>query len=182
MFAIKLIYGIVVWSGCLLVVAYSQVELTEKYFPALNAAMHNNGSEDEPYVDYVFVRIRADMSALESASNNSTWAGTRSDLLHNESSLVDLETQNAKLQDTLARERFSNVGANVVCERWAINEFGPALKNYTASKRAFFLAAKANPTITPENDLAVQAILGQERESSRHLQQILSDSGASCPK
>jgi hypothetical protein len=181
-FAIELIYGIVVMGGVLLVVAYFQVELTEKYFPALNAAMHNHGIEDEDDMKYVFVRIKSDASVLESAADGSTWASARSVLLQKEANLVDLEAQNAKLQPKMALERASNLDANDACERWTLSEFGPALKNYTVAQRALFSAAKASPTITPQNYLALQAVLNQEQESSRQLRQALFDADKFCTK
>jgi hypothetical protein len=180
MFAIKLIYGIIVWSGVLLVIAYFQVGVTEKYMPALNAAMHGHGIEDEFDMNYILVKIQTDMSALESASDGSAWVATRSDLLQKEANLIDLEAQNAKLQPRMVLQRAQGLGANDSCERWALNEFGPALKNYTAAERAFFAAAKANRAITPENDLAIQAILDQEGESSRRLHGALSEAGKFC--
>jgi len=181
-FAIKLIYGIIVWSGVLLVVAYFQIELTENYFPALNAAMHNHGIEDEDDLRYVFVRIKSDMSGLESAANGSTWTGARSALLQREANLVDLEAQNAKLQPKMTLDRVSNLDANDDCERWTLNEFGPALKNYSVAQRALFVAAKANPTVTPQNDLALQAILDQAGDSSRQLRHAFSDAGRFCTR
>jgi len=82
---------------------YSQVELTEKYFPASTPQCTTTGRKMNP----MWI-----MFSSESAPTCQPWSREqqlnlgryRSDLLHNESSLVDLETQNAKLQDTLARE------------------------------------------------------------------------------
>jgi hypothetical protein len=179
-FAIKLIYGIVIWGGVLLVVAYFQIELTEKYFPALNAAMHNHGIEDEDDMKYTFLRIQTDTSTLQSASYSSTWADIRSDLLQKESNLIDLEAQNAKLQPKMALERATNLEANDACERWALDEFGPALKDYTVAQRALFAAARANATMTPQNNPGLQAVLYQEDESSRRLRQAFSDAGKFC--
>jgi hypothetical protein len=179
-FAVKLIYGVIVWGGILGVVAYLRIDFVERHAPSLNAAMHDQGFDDENDSIYSIGKIAKDVAALGAESSTSNWADKRAELLKKELFLTDLSDRNEKLQRTMAIERAKNAGMNDACERWMLDEFGPALLAYTQSENLLFAFAKGNAEIRLGNDAALAVVSAQEEESSQALRRVLGKARSVC--
>lgn len=174
-FALKLIVGIVGWTFALGALASHEVDLTEKYAPALNARLHGGEITDEDDAVYSFSKVVNDISSLEAGFKSHAWEGFRTELLAREPYLTDLNQQNGRLQRKMSEERTANVGSNDSCERWALDELGPALNQYTDAQNALFAFAKSTSQLADDNRTAINAVSGREEEALARLRQVFSD-------
>jgi hypothetical protein len=174
-FALKLIVGVVAWTFVLGALASHEVDLTEKYAPALNAKLHGGEIADEDDAVYSFAKVVKDISALEAGFKSHAWDGFRAELLSREQYLKDLNQQNEKLQRKMNDERTANAGNNDSCERWALDEVGPALNEYTNAQNAFFSFAKNTSQLADDNHTAITVVSEREEEALTRLQHVFSD-------
>lgn len=174
-FALKLIVGVVAWTFVLGALASHEVDLTEKYAPALNAKLHGGEITDEDDAAYSFSKAVKDISALEAGFKSHAWDGFRAELLAREQYLTDLNQQNEKLQRKMNEERTANAGNNDSCESWALNEVGPALNEYTEAQNAFFSFAKNTSKLADDNRSAITVVSQREEEALTKLQHVFSD-------
>lgn len=181
-FALKLIVGVVAWTFVFGALASHEVDLTEKYAPALNAKLHGGEITDADDAVYSFSKAVKDISALEAGFKSHAWDGFRTELLAREHYLTDLNQQNEKLQRKMNEERTANVGNNDTCERWALDEVGPALNEYADAQNAFFSFAK-NTSQLPDNRTGITAVSQREEDALARLRQVFSDdTGKTCAK
>ena len=182
-FALKLIVGVVAWTFVFGALASHEVDLTEKYAPALNAKLHGGEITNEDDAAYSFAKVGKDISALEAGFKSSAWDGFRTELLAREQYLTDLNQQNERLQRKMNEERTANAGANDSCERWALDEVGPALNEYTNAQNAFFSFAKNTSRVSDDNRTAITAVSQREEDALASLRQVFTnDAGKTCAK
>lgn len=182
-FAFKLIYGVIVWTGVLAIIAYHQVDFLEQHAPALNARMHSGEITDDSDGEYAGLQIGKDIAGLDADLKGTTWASKRTELLARQPYLIDLNEQNEKLQNQMARERDANVAVNDKCEQLAINEFAPALNSYTLNENKLFGFVKGAIKINKENSQIFKEVSDQEDNAIQQLQKSYADFDANkCGK
>jgi hypothetical protein len=120
---------------------------------------------------------------LEADIKSNDWIGIRSELLARAPLLTDLDAQNVKFQRQLQKERDANLGATDACEKWAIEEMGPALKDYTVAEDNLFAFVKSNPTIGKETDSPREQLVDQHDSDLHKFIVIFSDANShACDK
>ena len=72
-------------------------------------------------------------------------------------------------------ERTANDGTDDSCERWALDEVGPALNEYTEAQNAFFSFAKSTSKLTDDNRSKITAVSQREEDALTRLQHVFSD-------
>lgn len=165
----KLIYGGIVCIAVLVFVAYQSVGFMEKHAPGINAAMHNGEIGDESDGEYHGLKIGNDIVALEAPYNGKDWASIRSEVLSREPYLIDLKQQNEIFQRRTVAEKNTNLSRGDVCEGLALDEFAPALKNYTSVVNSEFSIIKANPTSTEAASASLDTLSKEEDEARNQL-------------
>src|SRR5262249_1777547 len=127
----KFIYGTIVCIGILVFVAYRSVDFMEKHAPRINAMMHGGEMSDESDGEYFGLQVGKDIKALGTPYNGKDWVTFRSEVISREPYLSDLNRQNERFQQRTVMEKSANADKDDVCEKIALNEFSPALNNYT---------------------------------------------------
>jgi hypothetical protein len=94
------------------------------------------------------LKIGDDIVALAAPAKGDDWAAMRSDFLSREPYLIDLKAQNDKFQRRAVIEQNANLGTNDFCEKIALNDFLPALNDYTNVLEEEFSVLKSAPTPT----------------------------------
>jgi len=174
-FKFKLVYGAIILCIGLGFLAYYHVEFMEKVAPGLNARLHKGEITEEADGEYVGTQIWKDIRALEADYKDKDWSGIRTEMLSREHYLIDLKTQNNKLQSRIQIERGANLGANDICEQLALDELGPALKIYTTAQDNLFSFAKNATELTPDNSTALQLLTVREESALQQLTKFISD-------
>lgn len=126
----KLVYGGVVGVVLLGFLAYNSVPFMEKVAPSLNASLHNGDISDGADAKYAGARLGHDIHELSAPIKSAGWAAIRTEYLAREPYFNDLKIQNGKLQQAFARERTEGALLDQ-CEKLALNQFGPAVAEYT---------------------------------------------------
>jgi len=174
-FKFKLIYGMIIWGAVLAFVAYHSVGFLEKHAPTINAKLHGGEISDDADAEYSGTKIGNDIVALEAEFKSKEWAGLRSEMLSRTSYLVDLTAQNDKLQRQFTKERDANVAANDACEKLALDEFGPAVNDYTSAMNDTFSLVKSTTAPTSETGPALDKLTAREEGSMARLRAYFSD-------
>lgn len=174
-FTLKIVYGVIVCAAILGAIAYHHVEFMEKVAPGINAKLHNGELSDDADGEYAGVQIGKDIAALEADIKSKDWTGFRAEVLARESYLTDLNLQNNKFQDRLVVERNANLGANDVCENLGLTEWGPSLKEYTASQNDLFAFAKSTSDLTDEKAASLHVLTDKEAAAMKHMRQYFDD-------
>lgn len=182
-FALKLIYGVVVWTGVLALVAYHQVDFMEQHAPALNAKLHSGKITDDSGSEYAGLQIGKDIEVLEADVKATNWPGMRNELLARQPYLNDLNARNEDFQNQVSHERDANLGANDTCEYLTITEFAPALNDFTHNENKLLGFAKDTTAINKETSQALKDVSDQENGAIQELQKAYSDFDAhKCSK
>ena len=171
----KLVYGAIVCVGILAFAAYKSVGFMEKHAPRVNAAMHNGGISDESDGEYAGLQIGKDINALESPYKGEDWASIRSEVITREPYLNDLKRQNEKFQQRSPEEKTASLGKDDICKRIALDEFVPALNNFTNALDAEFSLIKATPAATKAAATSLDALSKQEDEARKQLSEYFDD-------
>lgn len=179
----KLIYGAIVWTIILGIIADQSVDFVEKYAPSLNARLHRGGITDDADAQYAGTKIGEDITALEADTKSKEWPALRAEFLAREPFLNDLKAQYNKLQDALATERSNGVMANDPCEQLTETEFAPALNDYANLQSQFLSLLKS--TATPDENAAasIDAMEKQDKAVLTRLSKYFSETDAKgCSK
>lgn len=174
----KLVYGSIVCLGILAFTAYKSVGFMEKHAPRINAAMHGGEMSDESDGEYAGIQIGKDISELESPYKGHDWETIRSEVISRETFLNDLKRQNEKFQQRAPEEKTDNLGNDDICERIALNEFVPALNNFTKALDAEFSLIKATPNATESASTTLNALSDREDEARKQLSTYFDDAKA----
>jgi hypothetical protein len=179
----KFVYGGIVCAAVLVFVAYKSVGFMEKRAPRINAAMHGGEISDESDGEYFGIQVGKDIKALGTPFKGQNWAAIRSEVLSREQYLDDLKQQNEKFQQRTVVEKNANLGSHDVCERIALDEFAPALNNYTNVLTAEFSLIRATPEATKVATASLDALSKQEDEARKQLSAYFEDTAAKgCDK
>jgi hypothetical protein len=171
----KLIYGSIVCAGVLAFVAYKSVAFMEKHAPRINAAMHNGEISDDSDSEYLGLKIGDNIAALEAPYKGNDWASIRVEVLSREPYLNDLKEQNERFQQRTALEKNAHLGNDDICERLALDEFAPALRNFTKALDSEFSLIKTTPTATKAATASLGALSKQEDEARDQLSTYFDD-------
>jgi hypothetical protein len=171
----KLIYGAIVCIGVLVYIAYQSVGFMEKHAPRVNAALHSGELSEDSDMHYAGMKIGDDIKALEAPYKSDGWAAVRSEILSREPYLNDLKLQNERFQQRIVVEKNANLGDNDVCERIALTEFGPALKNYARTLDAEFTLIKNTPEATKTAATSLHDLGKQEDDGVGQLSAYFDD-------
>lgn len=174
-FKFKIIYGAIVCVIGLGVAAYYNVDFVEKHAPTVNARLHNGEISNDADAEYSVAKLAEDEKALGADYASKDWAGFRSEMLSREPYLLDLTAQNDKLQRRISLERGTSLG-NDVCEKLALDEFGPALNHYAKVQNDAFSYIKSTTTPTPTTDSTLKALTDREDAALRQMHAFFADS------
>lgn len=176
-FKLKLLYGAIICLAVLGFVAYHNVGFLEKHAPKINAKLHGGEISGDADAEYSGGKVGDDIVALEADVKSKDWAGVRTEMLSRTPYLVDLTTQNDKLQRQFTKERDANVAANDACEKLALDEFGPALNDYTSAMNDTYSLARSTTIPTSETAPALDKLTAREEGSMQRLRAYFSDRG-----
>jgi hypothetical protein len=159
----KLIYGAIVCAVGLGVLAYYHADFMEKHAPALNAKLHGGDISDEADATYRGNKFAEDVAGLSADANSKDWVGYRAELLSRQHYLLDLNEQNAKFQTRAVQERAEKVDTTDPCEKLALDEFIPAINDFTTVENEVFSLVQS--TATPSADTLASLNKLSDRES-----------------
>jgi hypothetical protein len=179
----KLIYGALVVTVLLGVVAYYSVNLLEKHAPSLNARLHKGEITEGPDADYAGLRLGKDIAALSAPTKSEDWEGLRAEYLSRESYLNDLQEQNEKLQRAAATERANKSAKYDNCEQLALDVFMPAINDYTRVMGDFLAVLKSSRKRTDEAIVSLKTIAAREDDARSRMSRYFSERKAKgCEK
>lgn len=162
----KLICGAIACVGVLVFMAYENVDFLEKHAPRLNAAMHNGEISDESDSKYDGLQLVKDLSALSAEyKGKENWETLRSEVISRQPYLDDLKRRNEAFQQRRAVEKNANLGTGDVCEQMLLEEFLPALNNFTNAVDTGFSLIESTPKLTPKVARALAALRQQEDDA-----------------
>jgi hypothetical protein len=169
----KLIYGAIVCVGVLGFVAYHNVGFVEKYFPSLNAQLHKGEITDESDAEYAGYQIYKDAEALNQDTKAKGWTAVRAEYLTRKPFLEDLVTQNGRLQLAITKE--SAAGKQEPCEQLAINQYMPAVDDYTKTMNRFFEVLEATKSLTKQTVETISELAAQQDDAINRMSKYVAD-------
>jgi hypothetical protein len=168
----KLIYGAVVWSIVLAVIAYHSVDFMEKHAPSLNAKLHGGEITEQSDADYAWRKIVEDLRVINADVKGTDWPARRADFLSRELYAEDFNVQSEKLRAAIAKDSAS--GSQDACSRLVSDQLVPALRDYSSVTQQLFAAIKSAPQETPESTNAIKGIEEQRDGAGERLTEAFS--------
>lgn len=176
--AFKLTYGAIIWTVVLFLAAQQSVNFIEKHAPGLNAELHSGEITDDADAQYVVLKVAEDIQQLGAPPKSKSWTAARAELLARKPLLDDLAAKNAKLQGAAASERASGAAKNDPCEQLAINQWVPAVNDYTNAQEQFFSLLRATTTLTQGTRASINQALNRSQQAGEEISAYFSKAKA----
>jgi len=166
----KFIYGAIVITVALGLLAFYNVAFMEKHAPRLNAMLHGGavgGGED---AEYRGGKWNNDAVAVLADTKGQDWPAYRSELLSRAPYFTDLAAQNDKIQAALTEEREKNANIGDPCESFALSSFGPAMDELTKTETEKFAFLQRTTTLNDDARSSLKALEDREDSAVKRIQ------------